>query len=54
MRVIAIKVQPNLVVSLSGLRGRYARAASWECEHDHVSLLEARDCGSSTADAGLR
>jgi hypothetical protein len=53
MRVIAIKGPPKgrPLPTLSYRAQAYEAdphaAPSWECEHDHSSPLEARDCGTA-------
>lgn len=53
MRVIAIKGPPKgrplptLVYRAQAYEADTHEAPSWECEHDHGSPLEARDCGTA-------
>jgi hypothetical protein len=53
MRVIAIKGPPKgrplptLVYRAQAYEADPHEPPSWECEHDHSSPLEARDCGTA-------
>ena len=53
MRVIAIKGPPKgrpvptLLYKAQAYEADIHAAPSWECEHDHSSPLEARDCGKA-------
>lgn len=53
MRVIAIKGPPKgrplptLSYRAQAYEADTHEAPSWECEHDHSSPLEARDCGTA-------
>ena len=53
MRVIAIKGPPKgrpvptLLYRAQAYEADTHEAPSWECEHDHSSPLEARDCGTA-------
>ena len=53
MRVIAIKGSPkgrpvpSLLYRAQAYRSDVHVPPTWECEHDHTSPLEARDCGTN-------
>jgi hypothetical protein len=53
MRVIAIKGPPKgrpvptLVYRAQAYDADTHEAPAWECEHDHSTPLEARDCGKA-------